>query len=68
MQGPSRGKRAVDEGPYIAGMFSGDDAPTDFTIGDGNTYGDYTNKELSPDSEYKAFVRVVVAVRVLDKP
>jgi len=49
-------------------MFSGDDAPTDFTIGDGNTYGDYTNKELSPDSEYKAFVRVVVAVRVLDKP
>ncbi|XP_014681582.1 PREDICTED: tyrosine-protein phosphatase Lar-like [Priapulus caudatus] len=48
---------------YIAARFRSDDYPTYpkyFELGDGVRYGNYYNRELVKDQEYRVFVRAVV--------
>lgn len=48
--------------PYVAARFDGDDALTEFVIGDGREFGNYMNRELTPGVEYKAFIKTVINV------
>ena len=61
-----RRRRAVDtqpQVPYIAGKFVGPITLNEFTVGDDNEYGTYTNRKLEDGVKYKAFVRVLIEVR-----
>ncbi|XP_013388176.1 tyrosine-protein phosphatase Lar isoform X2 [Lingula anatina] len=44
---------------YIAAQFEGNNLPDMFSLSDGNMYGNYRNKRLDENEEYKVFLRAV---------
>ncbi|XP_048039180.1 receptor-type tyrosine-protein phosphatase delta isoform X39 [Megalobrama amblycephala] len=55
-----RFRRQVELKPYIAAYFH--ELPTEFTLGDAKTYGDFENKQLLNGQEYVFFVLAVLEI------
>ncbi|XP_048092014.1 receptor-type tyrosine-protein phosphatase delta [Alosa alosa] len=55
-----RFRRQVESKPYIAAYFK--DLPTEFTLGNGQSYGDFENKKLHNGQEYIFFVLAVLDI------
>ncbi|MBN3315626.1 PTPRD phosphatase, partial [Atractosteus spatula] len=55
-----RFRRQVEPKAYIAAYFK--DLPTEFTLGDQKTYGDFENKQLLNGQEYVFFVLAVLEI------
>jgi hypothetical protein len=46
-----------DHDPYIAASFDGGSLPSDFNLGDGEEYGQFINRKLTPSKQYMVFLR-----------
>ncbi|XP_051757154.1 receptor-type tyrosine-protein phosphatase delta isoform X31 [Ctenopharyngodon idella] len=55
-----RFRRQMELKPYIAAYFN--ELPTEFTLGDAKTYGDFENKQLLNGQEYVFFVLAVLEI------
>ncbi|XP_056103020.1 receptor-type tyrosine-protein phosphatase delta isoform X31 [Rhinichthys klamathensis goyatoka] len=55
-----RFRRQLELKPYIAAYFH--ELPTEFTLGDAKTYGDFENKQLLNGQEYVFFVLAVLEI------
>ncbi|XP_016108542.1 receptor-type tyrosine-protein phosphatase delta isoform X16 [Sinocyclocheilus grahami] len=55
-----RFRRQMEPKPYIAAYFR--ELPTEFTLGDAETYGDFENKQLLNGQEYVFFVLAVLEI------
>ncbi|XP_031441347.1 receptor-type tyrosine-protein phosphatase delta isoform X23 [Clupea harengus] len=55
-----RFRRQAEPKPYIAAYFK--DLPTEFTLGNGRTYGEFQNKQLQNGQEYIFFVLAVLDI------
>ncbi|XP_067286857.1 receptor-type tyrosine-protein phosphatase delta isoform X19 [Pseudorasbora parva] len=55
-----RFRRQMELKPYIAAYFH--ELPTEFTLGDAKTYGDFENKQLLNGQEYVFFVLAVLEI------
>ena len=44
---------------YISAQFKRGELPVEFVLGNGQTYGDYMNAPLQPETRYKAYFRGV---------
>ncbi|XP_076144773.1 receptor-type tyrosine-protein phosphatase delta [Alosa pseudoharengus] len=55
-----RFRRQVESKPYIAAYFK--DLPTEFTLGNGQSYGDFENKKLHNGQEYIFFVLAILDI------